>query len=142
MQNARSKTPQGQMSEERAVHLVRNALLVAGQEMGEDGDHWPVIKSTIHSVMKDYEDLKVERNVDAELKKHLYAQLAEMETGIKESTPDIKADVEPKLRQLREIYDAYFTEANEANSQFDDELLPTYLKRAKTIIDTLEDENA
>ena len=40
------------------VSLVRNALLVAGHEMGANGDHWPVIKSTIHSIMKDWEDLK------------------------------------------------------------------------------------
>ena len=75
------------MPEEQMVHLVRNALLVAGHEMGKDGDHWPVVKSTIHSLMKDWEDLKVERNVHAELKKHVYAQLDEMEVGIVRMQP-------------------------------------------------------
>ena len=35
------------MTDDQAVNLVRNSLLVAGQEMGHDGDHWPVIKSTV-----------------------------------------------------------------------------------------------
>jgi len=46
------------MPEEQMVHLMRNALLVAGHEMGADGDHWPVVKATIHSLMKDWEDFE------------------------------------------------------------------------------------
>ncbi len=58
-------------TETQMVGLVRNALLVAGQEMGADGDHWPVINSTIHSIAKDWENLQIERNVHTELKTHL-----------------------------------------------------------------------
>ena len=56
------------MTEEKMVTLVRNALLAAGHEMGKNGDHWPVIKSTIEKVMKDWENLKIERDITAELK--------------------------------------------------------------------------
>jgi regulator of replication initiation timing len=127
------------MSEQQAVHLVRNALLVAGQEMGLDGDHWPVIKSTVHSIMQDYENLQVERNVDAELKTHLYAQLAEMEKIAATCPENEKAAVQSKLKELREIYDAYFMSCDENYSESE---LPAYIQRTKAIIETLGDEDA
>lgn len=130
-----------QLNEEQMVSLVRNALLVAGQEMGPEGDHWPVINSTIHSIMKDWEDLKIERNVDVELKTHLYAQLEQMEKNIVHFSVDVQRDVEPKLKQLRDIYDAYFLDAENAEPLRAEEI-PTQIKRAKAIIDTLEEENA
>lgn len=130
-----------QMPEEQAVALVRNALLVAGMEMGAEGDHWPAIKSTIHSVVKDWEDLKTERNVDAELKKHLYKHLSEMEAGIAQCDAKVRAEVAPLLSQLREIYDAYFSDAaDEAVMVYENEE-PVHLQRARIILDTLEDED-
>ena len=36
-----------------------------------DGDQWPVVKDTVYRVMKDWEDLKVERAVHAEMKIHI-----------------------------------------------------------------------
>jgi hypothetical protein len=130
-----------EMTEEQAVHLVRNALLVAGQEMGAAGDHWPVIKSTIYDIMKDFEDLKVERNVDVELKTHLYSQLAAMERGLANSPAAVKADVAPKLKKLREIYDAYFSTVDKDAAIINEDEIPAHMKRAKAIVATLEDEN-
>ena len=129
------------MSGEQMVHLVRNALLVAGHEMGDEGDHWPVVKATIHSLMKDWEDLKVERNVDAELQKHLYAQLKEMEAGLDECTPEMRAQLAPKIAELRDVCDAYFSDIADDALILDDERQPPHIKRMETIISTLEDEH-
>ena len=118
------------------VNLVRNALLVAGEELGENGDHWPVIKSTIHSIMKDWEDVQIERNVQAEMKKHLYAQLAEMERLLPTCPPDVQTDAAPKIKELREIYDAYFTPV--AQDNYDESEIPAHIKRARAIIHTME----
>ena len=97
-----------QMTEEQKMMFLRNALVVAGQEMGDDGDHWPVIKSTVHAIMKTWEDVKTERNVDNEMKTHLYQQLQIMENGLGDCTADARKAIEPKLKELREVYDAYF----------------------------------
>lgn len=139
MQNARTKLPQAQMSEERAVHLVRNALLVAGQEMGEDGDHWPVIKSTIHSVMKDYEDLKVERNVSEELRKYYAGIIANVEKNLSKCPADKQPDVQKILHEMREIYNARFEEpVGKIMYVTCDADEPIHIKRMKNIIETLE----
>ncbi|MDE1902041.1 MAG: hypothetical protein KGI37_10420 [Alphaproteobacteria bacterium] len=133
-----------EQQEEQMVHLVRNALLVAGQEMdgdGHKGDQWPVIKSTIHAIMKDWEDLKIERNVDAELKVHLYEQIKEMEAGFPDCTPAARAVLEPKIKELREICDAYFADLNKDAVFYDEEAAPEHVKRMKAIVSTLEGEN-
>ena len=128
------------ISEEQMVHLVRNALLVAGQEMGK-GDQWPVVKDTIYKIMKDWEDLKVERNVDAELRTHLYEQLAEMEAGLLECTPEARAIAEPKVKELREVYDAYFSELNKDAIMCDEENTPVHIKRMEAILNTMEGDH-
>jgi hypothetical protein len=135
-------TPPLKLTEAQMVQLTRNALLVAGQEMGETGDHWPVIKSTIHSIMKDWEQLQIERNVHAELKIQLYEQLREMERILPTCTADVQADAAPKLKELREVYDAYFTDIDEDKLILDDAEVPQHVKRAKAIIETLEAEDA
>ena len=126
-----------ELQEGRMVQLVRNALLVAGHEMGEDGDHWPVIKSTIHQIMKDFETVKAERAADAEMKIHLYEQLAIMERGLPECAPDVQADMKPRLKQLREVYDAYFADHDESAVAIHG-TLPTHIQRAQAIVATLE----
>ena len=128
------------ISEEQMVHLVRNALLVAGQEMG-DGDQWPVIKDTVYRIMKDWEDLKVERNVDAELKIHLYAQLKGMEAGLAECTPGVRAVLEPRIKELHEVCDAYFSDIDVDIVEYDEENAPEHIKRMKSILNTMEDDH-
>ncbi len=128
-----------QVSEEQMVHLVRNSLLVAGHEMGAEGDHWPVIKSTIHSVMKDWEDLKIERAVHEELKIQLTALLAEMDRHLMTCPDAIKPAVAEKLKELHELHDAYFASVDESDLRLSDEQMPMHVKRAEILIDTLED---
>jgi hypothetical protein len=127
------------LTEEQMMSLVRNALLVAGHEMGETGDHWPVINSTIHSVMKDWEDLKIERNVHAEMRKHVYEQLDEMDRVLLTCPEDLQADTASKLKGLREIYDAYFEKVHARNLSIEEEDIPAHVKRAQAIIRTLEE---
>jgi uncharacterized protein YicC (UPF0701 family) len=129
-----------QMTEEQMVGLVRNALLVAGQEMG-NGDQWPVIKDTIHKISKDFENLKTERAVDEELKVHLYEQLQGMETSLPECSPRMQAILAPKVRELREVCDAYFSDIDKTAVLYDDSRLPEHIKRMNAIISTLEDSN-
>ena len=135
-------TTKQHISEAEAVMLVRNALLVAGQEMGE-GDQWPVIKSTINDIMQDYENLQIERNVNSEMKKHLYEQLEEMERILPTCPKDEQAEVAPLLTELREIYDAHFSEIDESKIVAEEENIPEHAKRASLIMSQLmeaEDE--
>ena len=136
------KSNEIEMSEQQAVNLVRNSLLVAGAEMGKDGDHWPVIKSTVHELMKDYEHLKVERNVDAELKIQLYSQLEIMERGVADCTPDVRPGLVSKLKELRDLFDSYFSAVDLKAAPIQENEIPAYLKRARIIVDTLEEEHA
>jgi hypothetical protein len=131
-----------ELTEAQMVQLTRNALLVAGEEMGAEGDHWPVIDSTMRSLMKDWEALQIERAVNAEMKKHLYAQLEIMENALPGCAPDVQAEIGPQLKELREVYDAYFTDvANEDELVLEDIETPMHVKRAEAIIDTLESDN-
>lgn len=128
-----------QKTEEHMVFLVRNALLVAQQEMG-DGDQWPVVKDTIHKIMKDWEDLKVERNVDEELRIHLYAKIKEMEEALPECAPEARAILEPRLRELRETCDAYFSDLDPKAVSCDGANELPHIKRMNAILGTLEEE--
>jgi len=123
--------------EDVAVNLVRNALLVAGQEMG-NGDEWPVIKDTVYKIMKDREDVRIERNVDEEMQEHLYAQLQVMEAGLEECDDEMRAKLEPKIKELREVCDAYFSEVDENLVVRDEEDEPLHIKRMKAILATME----
>ena len=128
------------INEEQMVHLVRNALLVAGNEMG-DGDHWPIVKDTIYRVMKDWEDLKIERNVRNEMKKHIYARLDEMDKLLTISSEEIRVNDAPKLKELREIYDAYFEPLDMSQLSLSDEDMPIHVKRAEKLISSLENDH-
>lgn len=130
-----------EMTEAQLVGLVRNALLVAGYEMGESGDHWPVINDTIHSIAKDWEDARIEKEVDAELKIQLYEQLGIMERGLSECDESTRAELEPLIKQLREACDAYFEPFDKEQVFIDTEEAPIHLKRAEAIIATLGDEH-
>lgn len=133
------------MSEADIKKLVRNALMVAGQEMGADGDHWPVIKNTIKDIMSDWEDLDAARAAQAELKKQLYTQLAEIEDIVRTCSPAAQAEAAPRLAELREIYDAHFEEPAEhvidLDAEEDDADKPMHIRRAEEIIMTMEDDN-
>lgn len=140
------------MTEAQMKKLARNALMVAGHEMGEKGDHWPVIKNTITDIMMDWEKLETERNVQAEMKIHLYAQLEEMEGKLKDCTEEERKAAAPLLSELREIYEAFFTQAAVeelylTDSEDDNELFleqmekPAHVKRAEAILDTLMEDD-
>jgi hypothetical protein len=124
-------------AEEKMVELACNALTVAGQEMGE-GDHWPVIEATVQKIKDDWEEFKIERAVDAELKTHLYQQLEIMERGLKECTVGMRIQLAPKFKQLRELYDAYFTDTGTVQLSKDE--IPMHIKRARVIVNSLETE--
>jgi len=146
MTTTKTQTTTFQMTESQMKDLVRNALLVAGQEMGETGDHWPVIKKTIKDVMLDWEQLRIEREVHAEMRSHLYQQLAAMEQVLLTCTSEDQKLYSPKLAQLREVYDAFFTRVENEEVVLDDELYladiekPIHIRRAEAIIETLEEE--
>jgi hypothetical protein len=125
------------ISEAQLLHLARNALLVAGQEMGEGGDHWPVINATIHQLMRDYEALQNERSLHAELKTHLYAKLAEMSRSAHHMPASQRKAVAARLGELQEVCGAFFTEADYQHAVIDDEDLPPHVKRLKYLIETL-----
>jgi len=125
------------MTEAQMVGLVRNALLVAGYEMGQTGDHWPVIADTIHSIAKDWEEWKLEKEVDAEMKIHLYEQLGNMEKELPNCDATAQAELAPKLKELREVYDSYFSDIDETAEYINEFDIPAYAKRAEAIIATL-----
>ena len=128
----------GAMSEEQMVHVVRNALLVAGQEMG-DGDQWPVIKDTVYKIMKDYEDLKIERNVNAVLAKHCGEAVDVLEQNLHLCPEDLRPSAELMIRELRELHAARFEPIGKQDFAFED--LPVHAQRMLTIVKTLESAN-
>jgi len=121
--------------EERMVTLVRNALLVAGQEMG-DGDHMPVVKSTITKMMHDWDQLKVESAVNDELRRSMEETIAELQAIYKESGTNFKPEVQAALKEMRDVYDAAFGELGIKGSAE----APAYMKSVRAILDTLEEE--
>lgn len=125
------------ISEDQMVHIVRNALIVAGQEMGEGGDHWPVINATIHEMTKDWEDLQVERNVFSEVKKHYEDMIQQLIKARDSSAEEYKADLDATITEIRGLYRACFDEVED--EYYGDTEMPTHMKRAQAIIDTLED---
>lgn len=130
-----------QMSEEQAVNLVRNSLMVAGYEMGEPGDHWPVIKSTVDSIMKDWENIKTERKESAELQKNYLELIDKMEKNIDLCPPDTRPEVEGMIKELREVYEARFGPMDMTMFVVCDADIPIHIKRAEAILKTLEDED-
>ncbi|MGE0109960.1 MAG: hypothetical protein AB7S81_09440 [Bdellovibrionales bacterium] len=138
------------LSETEMKNLIRNTLMVAGQEMGATGEHWPVIQSTITDIMRDWEQLEIERAVHAEMKSHLYVQLQKMKEILKTCTPEVRADVAPQIIELEEVYNAFFEDVKEdiiylADEEDDlylaaDENIPLHIRRAEAIIDTLDEE--
>ena len=139
------------LSETEMKNLVRNALIIAGKEMGEDGDHWPVIKNTIKDVMRDWEDLEIERAVHAELKIHMKDLIHEMQEAALKCEPDLREKALPFIQQMKEHYDAFFSDVeNDVVFLTDDEEeeiyfasnedIPIHLRRADRIIDTLFEE--
>lgn len=93
---------------DRSVHLARNALLVAGIEMGKEGDHWPVIKANIHALMKDYENLKIELAVQEQMREHLGQKIKEFEALLARSDETFRTAMSPHVNKMREIYEAMF----------------------------------
>lgn len=124
------------------MKVMRNALIVAGGEMGKTGDHWPVVKATIYQIAKDYEQVKINRAVDAEMKIHLYHELEEMERHLPECADDIRPKVTAELKGLREVFDAYFTPYDESKIAIREDELPPHVLRAREIISTLEEDDA
>jgi hypothetical protein len=95
--------------DDKLVHLTRNALLVAGMEMGKEGDHWPVINSNIHALMRDHENLKIENAVQEQLKEHVGKIIGDYEKFLTECDEATRSKAEPHIRKMRELHDAMFT---------------------------------
>jgi hypothetical protein len=126
------------MTEDQMVNLVRNALLVAGMEMGgPQGDHWPVIKSTIHSVMKDWEDLKTERRVHDEAHIHYQQMIRDLEKLSAQASGSVKADIDDTIMKIRQLVEACFAKVDNQNAFNNDNDVPLHAKRAEVIIKTL-----
>lgn len=127
------------VNEDQMIDIVRNALLVAGQEMGRDGDHWPIINSTIYEIMKDWEELKIERNVFAEVKKHYEDMIQQLVAVRNGSSEEEKVELDNTIVELRALYRACFDEVQNEYIDLEQEEIPQHIKRGKAIIDTLED---
>ena len=130
------------LNEGRNINLVRNALLVAGHEMGEDGDHWPVIKSSIHQMMRDWEELQIERNVQAQLKINIEDTIKELRSIHQDSPDSFKPEIESAIKELTELHDAAFGAVNENDVTINAEDMPNYMPRIEAIVATLEDDHA
>ncbi len=135
------QNPTFELREADMKSLIRNALMVAGQEMGKDGDHWPVIKNTITDVMRDWEELEIERTIHAELQHQMSRYLDDMLEVLKTCKPSVQKAAAPYIKELREIYDAAFSTPDEEFYDLSDEDKPIHIKRAEAIIDTLFDDS-
>ena len=132
-----------EMTEAQMVGLVRNALLVAGYEMGQTGDHWPVINDVVHKIAAEWQESEIQRNVDEVLKEQLKQQIEILENELPKCAAGVRAALQPKLNDFKEAYDAYFMPLDEkivAPVSSDD--MPDYIKRAEVIISSLGGDNA
>ncbi len=124
--------------EEKMVFMVRNALLVAGQEMGK-GDEWPIVKDTIYKIMQDWENLKVERAVSEELQKQYAGIIDNLVNNLHLCPDELRPRAEEMIKSLRELYQARFEPVGKIEVNPDD--LPMHSKRMLAIVKTLEGED-
>ena len=129
------------MTEDQMVHIVRNALIVAGQEMGQDGDHWPVINATIHDIMEDIEETKAKRAALIQVKKYYEDMIRELVSIRNKKNENDKAEMEAVISEIRALYRACFDEVDLANVYLSETDLPQHFKRADIIISTLGDDD-
>lgn len=135
------KHPTFELRETDMKNLIRNALMVAGHEMGDEGDHWPVVKNTITDVMRDWEELEIERAIHAELKHQMTRYLDDMMEVLKTCKPSVQKEAAPYIRELRDIYDAAFSNPEEEILDLAEEEKPMHIKRAEAMIDMLFDDS-
>lgn len=138
------------MRDAAVLNLARNALLVAGHEMGDGGDHWPVIKAAVHGLARAYDAMKIEEEVTAQLRVHMRAALDEYEGLLASYSSDLdpsqRAELEKFVADMRDIYSARFDAPANDNPMEElmrlatgtDGMLP--FERAAAIIRTLDEE--
>lgn len=140
------------MKDASLLNMARNALLVAGHEMGQDGDHWPVIKAAVHGLARAYEAMKIEEEVTNQLKLHMKAALDEYQALVESHGDELdhqqKIELQRFINDMREIYNARFDPvvSNDDNPMAElmrlatgtDGMLP--FERAAAIIRTLDEE--
>lgn len=107
------------MTENKSLlHMARNALLEAGHDIGEDGEHWRLIKDTMGGLARAYEALKIEEEVTDQLRVHMKDALDSYETLLEGFANELDAEVLSELRrfitELREVYNARFDDLDEA----------------------------
>jgi hypothetical protein len=100
-----------------------------------------VINSTIDSLMKDWESVEIEHNVQAELKANFLYTIEELKSIHKDSPDSFKPRIQTAIDQLQEIYDAAFAEADDSKTSIKPKDFPPYIARAEAILKTLEDDN-
>jgi hypothetical protein len=91
--------------------------------------------------MKDLEDLKVERNVFAEVKKYYATMIEELVAIRNGSAEEIKGDMDDTIVELRAIYRACFDEVAEDDLYLSEEEVPEHIHRAAAILETLEEDD-
>jgi len=144
MQETETLTEQDVVINDHTIHLARNALLVAGIEMGKEGDHWPVIKANIHALMRDYENLKIEMAVQEQLREHLGQKVKEFEELLERSDDAFRTAMSPHVNKMREIYDAMFSPVaagSEHTLAEEEEGRYTSWKSSAAIIRSLKEED-
>ncbi|QQR69347.1 MAG: hypothetical protein IPI58_01295 [Alphaproteobacteria bacterium] len=94
--------------EQALVQAACNAVILAGQEMGADGDHWPLIKATLHGMIEDYRDLRIERAVSKEMEDHLGTLINDYESLLNLCPRELAEQIAPMIAQMREVYEARF----------------------------------
>jgi hypothetical protein len=127
-------------AEEKMIDMACNALTIAGQEMSE-GDHWPIIRATVESIRKDFEELQTEREIFEEVRKHYEGMIRDLELMRAEAPTNLKPAFRTAIGKLRDICNATFAPVGDNDLYIDTENLPTHVKRAKVIIDTLEEND-
>lgn len=106
------------------LHMARNALLEAGHEIGEDGEHWRIIKDTMAGLARAYEALKIEEEVSDQLRVNMKDALDSYETLLEGFAGELDADVLTELRrfvaELRDVYNARFDDLAETEDPLSD----------------------
>ena len=105
--------------------------------MGAEGDHWPVIKDTIHHIMQDWEDLQTEREICAEVKKLYEKMITDLEALANTVSGEVKIDIDATVARIRALTDACSARVDMNDVYLSAEDTPPHIKRAEAIIKTL-----
>jgi hypothetical protein len=121
--------------DEQKMQEARAAIIKAGKDMGEYGDHWPLIQSVLRDISKDYDEYQAERAIFEIIVGEVRHTLADLEDMLKTANdhdkPLIK-ETHQKISALLQQQLADFSLLDDMD--FNDMPMPKHIAHADNIL--------